>query len=130
MYPIRDAGPWKVSFRRDSDTNVESVTERTTRRYEKIPSNGWVVLVTRHAGSMSKGKRRYLIIIPSLLGERVVPETVHLDVAVDVQLLIGQLLGAENGVQDVLVVGETAACAITLLLALGFGRGSHRCATR
>ena len=34
----------------------------------------------------------YLIIIPGLLGERIVSEAVHLDVAVGVHLLIAQLL--------------------------------------
>lgn len=70
----------------------------------------------------------YLIIIPSLLGERVVPKTVHLDIAIHIQLLIAQLLVVEHGVEQIVVEGEAAARAITLLLALGLGRGSHRSA--
>lgn len=75
---------------------------------------------------MEKNTNNYLIIVPSLLGERVVAKTVHLDIAIHVELLIAQLLVVEHGVEQIVVEGEAAARAITLLLALCLGRGSHR----
>lgn len=68
----------------------------------------------------------YLIIIPSLIGDRVVSEAIHFDVAIDVQLLIAQLLIAWNGI----VVGEAASRIVTLFLTLGLGCGSHRSTAR
>lgn len=68
----------------------------------------------------------YLIIIPSLIGDRVVSEAIHFDVAIDVQLLIAQFLVAWNGI----VVGEAASRIVTLFLTLGLGCGSHRSTAR
>lgn len=68
-----------------------------------------------------------LIIIPCLLGERVVPEAVHLDVAVSVELLIAKLLVAENRVQETVLVSETAP-GVRPFVPLGLRGGGGRCA--